>query len=481
MIFDVTHGYPHPLYNERVFCALGAGVGAAGALSDDAFDRAVTAIERFAHVARAAGVDRLRAFATSAVRDASNGGAFAEAVRARTGCEIHVLSGEEEARLSAEGAFHGLNARDGVAADLGGGSLEVARIRDGKTRDVASLPLGTVRLAAKIGGDRPRMAREIEKRLDRLSWLKKRPAQPLFLIGGAWRDFARLRIAEAGHPLKIIHGFTLPGGAVRRAARTLLEMDDRALADLPGVSANRRAAMPLTGLVMAGLADRLQPRRVTFSAAGVREGYARAHAPGGGDPGDPLLAAAAALAEREGRFGDASGAFMDWLAPLPAHVAASRERLQRAACALSDIAWREHPDHRAAYAFERSIQYPFPGIDHGERVFVALALHVRYGGRPDDGLVAPYLVLLSRRAFRHAEALGHALRLAHRISAGCPDLLKRSALEVDDKRISIRLPGGGAAPDPSRIERSFERLCAATRRRPGTVSATDRAAAATAS
>ena len=60
-------------------------------------------------------------------------------------------------------------------------------------------------------------------------------------------------------------------------------------------------------------------------------------------------------------------------------------RLRVAVCALSDIAWRDHPDVRAEESFRRLLQFPFIGIDHAERVLVAAAIHARYAGKPDDG------------------------------------------------------------------------------------------------
>ena len=80
MIFDVAAGYPHPIYNERVFCALGAGVGKRGHLPDDTIDDALAAVVRFARIVQEADAGPLYIFATSAVRDARNGSTLTAAV-----------------------------------------------------------------------------------------------------------------------------------------------------------------------------------------------------------------------------------------------------------------------------------------------------------------------------------------------------------------------------------------------------------------
>ena len=469
VIFDISEGYPHPLYNERVVCALGTGVGRSGTLPDDAMNTALVAIVRFVHLAEAAGVTTPGIFATAAVRDASNGKIFLNRVRKETGCPARILGGEEEAELAAQGVLFGLRVRNGVVADLGGGSLELAQIRKGGVRKLSSLPIGTMRLAASTRGNMRDMAKEIDTQLDRAEWLVKAPGGTLLTVGGAWRAFARLHISETGYPLSILHGYMIKPEAAYSTAQALAALDEEKLVELPDVVARRRETIPLTGLIMVKLMDRMKPRQVTVAGIGVREGYVCADMDEKQVTRDPLISGARGLARREGRYGDTADAFMEWLEPLFPAEKKERLRLRRAACALSDISWREHPDHRAAYAFERSIQHPFLGITHSERVFLALSLFTRYGGKANDSRVTGYSGLLSRRMIRRAQIIGHALQLGHRISAGNPEILARTSLRSRDNRLSIRLPGDGIAPHMSRIERSFKRLCEARQQRPGPV------------
>ena len=426
VIFNVTDGYPHPLYNERVFCGLGTGLGATGALPDDAMDRAVEAVVRFSRLARDNGVDRLDAFATSAVRDAANGGGLISSIHAMTGCEVNILDGQEDALRG------GLYVKDGIIADLGGGSLELAVLRHGKTREMISLPLGTMRLQARLSGDMKKMQAAVDTELDAVEWLGDHPGGKLFPIGGAWRAFARLKIVESNYPLNIIHGYTVPADSALQTATLLTGLSKQSAMSLENVVRQRRQSMPLTGLILRALINRAQPADITFSAVGVREGYVYDQMPSSQIAEDPLVAAASALAERDGRFGNTAERLLTWLRDIIPAENLCRRRLQIAVCAISDIAWREHPDYRASFAFDRAIQYPFFGLTHSERAFIALAVYLRYGGRPDDARVASIGSLLSKRAIRRAETLGYGLRLAYRISAGNPEFLDRSRLAIVD-------------------------------------------------
>ena len=131
-------------------------------------DRALIAIVRFSPLAVSNGVDRLEAFATSPVRDATNGGELLAAIHSLTGCPIKVLDGQEEALLSTQALQHRFHVEDGIIADLGGGSLELAALRKGEVKQMISLPLGTMRLQAKMYGDMVKMKKEICATLDEI-------------------------------------------------------------------------------------------------------------------------------------------------------------------------------------------------------------------------------------------------------------------------------------------------------------------------
>ena len=121
-------------------------------------------------------------------------------------------------------------------------------------------------------------------------------------------------------------------------------------------------------------------------------------------------------------------------------------RLRVAACALSDVAWRDHPSIQAAESFRRLVQFPFVGIEHAERVFLAAVIHSRYAGSPDDPALNPCIGLLSDGLRRRALLLGRVLLLGYRVSGSVPEILASARLRISGD--SVRLEVGKAARVP---------------------------------
>src|SRR5215510_8994009 len=107
VVFDRLARAPQLLFNEKVLAGLGTGISAKGTLNEDGVASALLNLGRFVRLAKSMGVSRLDMLATAAVRDASDGAQFAETVRKRWGLPVRILSGQEEARLSALGVLSG--------------------------------------------------------------------------------------------------------------------------------------------------------------------------------------------------------------------------------------------------------------------------------------------------------------------------------------------------------------------------------------
>ncbi|NBR91032.1 MAG: exopolyphosphatase, partial [Rhodobacteraceae bacterium] len=101
VVFDGAARSPAYFYNEKIMCALGAGLAKTGRLNPEGRVRALAAMRRFAQLAEGMGASPLTAVATAAVREAIDGAEFCAEVERETGIHIHVIDGEEEARLSA--------------------------------------------------------------------------------------------------------------------------------------------------------------------------------------------------------------------------------------------------------------------------------------------------------------------------------------------------------------------------------------------
>src|SRR6184192_1818667 len=131
---------------------LGRRAFTSGKLDREAAELALRTLKTFERLARARHVERLRVVATSAVREARNGAAFVRRLRRQTGLPVRVISGAEEARLIYRAARYALGLDGGpyLLVDVGGGSVELVLVQDGRALWLRSLPLGAARLSERF-------------------------------------------------------------------------------------------------------------------------------------------------------------------------------------------------------------------------------------------------------------------------------------------------------------------------------------------
>ena len=437
VVFEGLTRAPAPVFNERELCGLGATLAETGALAPEAVEPALDALRRFSAAARALGVGPLDAVTTAAVRDARDGERFRAAAARETGFSLRVLTGEEEARYAALGVVSAFPGATGLMADLGGGSLELVRLEEGELAEHATLPLGVLRL----GGLKPRRRTALAaERLEALPWLDRVRDEPVYLVGGAWRALARLRMAAKQHPIAVVHHYRMAPAEARKAAKEFTAADPANLRPGPeGMWPSRLATVPSGAGVLIALLERVRPGDVLFSAFGLREGLLFDRLPAAVRAQNPLHDACRAIARRDGRSVAYAEALENWLARATIPDLDAHRDVLPAAAFLSEIAWRQHPDLRAADAFARISRAPFVGIDHPGRVFLALAVATRYkSGLPAEADRAVSR-LLPQPAQAEARALGLSLRLAERLSCGEPAVLDGSHLATEDERLVLRV------------------------------------------
>jgi exopolyphosphatase/guanosine-5'-triphosphate,3'-diphosphate pyrophosphatase len=156
-------------------------------------------------------------------------------------------------------------------------------------------------------------------------------------------------------------------------------------------------------------------------------------------------------------------ALAEWTDRLFAGETATDRRLRLAACALTDIAWRSHVDVQAEESFHRLLQFPFIGIDHHDRVYLAAVVHARYGGGAGDPATAAALALLSAAQRRRARVLGRALRLAHRLSGCVGAILESTALHVEAGGVRLEIRRVEGIPDSDTLKSRLQDLAKALR------------------
>ena len=454
VVFDGAHRNPLPIFNEKAVLRLGRGLESTGRLNEEGVTQALVVMTRYQAVARAMGADPFEVLATAAVRDAQNGPAFVDALRVRLpGVAMRILSGEEEAALSADGLLCGIPRADGILADLGGGSLELARLDRGGFAGARTLSLGVLRLTERAGGDLVRARAIAEADLATVPWLAEGAGRDLYIVGGAWRALARIHMAQIGYPLNILHHYSIRREEARDLTAMIAGIGRRGLERLPGVARRRIDDLPIAAVVLRRVLRVTGARRVVFSANGLREGWLSRHMSEAERAEDPLIAAAREHARMLARDPGLPPALIDWTDQLFASEDREMCRLRHAACWLSDTGSLDHPEYRAEQAFARVLRQPGIGLDHHARAFLALAIAARYEAEPDAPFLSSARLLLDVASATRAEALGAALRLAYSLSAGTPDLLAGTRISVQASRLVLRLFGGGAYAGDSVLRR----------------------------
>jgi len=277
---------------------LGENLARTGVLADAPMARTLTAVKDYVAQAERLGATRIRIVATSAVREARNGRAFAAAVEQAIGRRVEVVSGEVEARLTLLGVRHGLGRLSGpvLTFDIGGGSTEYVLSEDDTIRSMVSLRLGVVPLAERFpfpGGADPARYRELydEVRRRLVGELPEaiRSAQVAHLIGtaGTVTALAALDLELVRYDPDRVQGHLLSRGAVERILGQLCGLTVGERASLPCLEPGRAdLIIPGTAIVMATL-DQIGIDQLRVSEFSLREGVLvdAIEAPDGSRPG----------------------------------------------------------------------------------------------------------------------------------------------------------------------------------------------------
>ena len=452
---------PIPIFNERALCALGAELKETGKLSETGRISAIVNIGRFTEIAREMGLADLQVVATAAVREACNGPEFVEDLESRFGIAIRVLSGDDEARMSALGVISAFPEADGIMGDLGGGSLELVDIAGGETRRYTSMPLGPLRLGVLSADRRPALIEKIDAELRNLDWLTCLHGRPIYAVGGAWRSLARAHMSDSSYPLQVIHGYELD----RRGALDYLDrISGGAAADggrIGGVSKRRYSSIALAALILARVMRLGDANCLKFSAFGLREGCLFDQLPADEKANDPLLASCSVIAGKSGRFPLAPELVERWIRGFVPELAARERRFLGAVSILSDIGWSEHPRYRGEHAFLKVLRLPVVGIGHEDRAFVALAILARYQGNFQIPAAAAISTLVPEKRRRDALKIGLALRLGLTLCGGVGRLLSRIEVRPNHDWVSIAYPRDMAVMHGEAVGRRIDELARA--------------------
>jgi exopolyphosphatase / guanosine-5'-triphosphate,3'-diphosphate pyrophosphatase len=424
-----------------------------GPLQPEPMERALETIELFAHFCRATGIERIRPLATSAIREASNRKEFVRAARKRSGLDVEVLSREEEARYGYLAAVNSTTLTDGVALDIGGGSMQLTRVEERLGRDARSWRLGAVVTTERfLSAERVKpkhlkaLRSYVADELASAKWLRGAPGR-LAGIGGTVRNLAAALTLEAGLPSYGVQGYCIERGALDDLVDKLADMTPSERRRVPGIKPERGDLILAGAVVVQSVMREGGFDAMEVTEAGLREGAFFEELLAGEDPpliGDVRAASVRNLAAQyhpETAHTDhvARLALEIWdaLAEAGVHPGEPEEReLLWAAALLHDIGTAVDYDDHHKHSRYLILNAGLPGFSPRETALIGQAARYHRKGRPTLGEFAP----LARKG---DEALltrcAAVLRVTEQLERPRDQTVRHAAVVVDDGRIELRL------------------------------------------
>ena len=282
LVVDAHDGSaPLPAFSHKQPLRLAEHIDESGAVRGSGIDALIDFTAEALVVADEKGCEEMLSFATSAVRDAVNSDALLDQVRERTGVDIEVLSGEDEARLTflAVRRWFGWSAGRLAVFDIGGGSLEIAGGVDERPDVAWSLPLGAARLARSFFDHGPSddELRQLRRRIrteiarDAGNLLRSGTPHRAAATSKTFRSLGRICGAAASGEGALVPR-TLPIEGLIEWIPKLIAMSPEELADLPGVSPSRTHQIVPGALVAEACMDIFDLAELEICPWALREG-----------------------------------------------------------------------------------------------------------------------------------------------------------------------------------------------------------------
>jgi exopolyphosphatase / guanosine-5'-triphosphate,3'-diphosphate pyrophosphatase len=255
-----------------------AGMGDEGVLAAAPMERAVATAAVFASFLEASGVDRVDVVATSAIRDAPNRDELLGEIGRRTGLEVRVISGAEEAWYGYLAIVNSTTLADGFGIDVGGGSVQVMRVADRRLLEAESVRLGAVRVSeAFLPGEqaKPKQLKAVREHVARtlgeFEWWAGNGGR-LAAIGGTVRNLASAVQKRMDLPDIDEQGFVLTRDALEELIKLLVERPASERGGLPGIKPDRGDVILGGALVVAAAMEHGGFTELEVAEAGLREG-----------------------------------------------------------------------------------------------------------------------------------------------------------------------------------------------------------------
>lgn len=269
------------LDDEKAQARLGEGLSESGAISDAAIERAIEALSRMKRICAGLGADIAAVVATSAIRKATNRAMVLTQIKAATGLDVEVISGEKEAELAALSVHHNFDMEQQrfAMADIGGGSVEIVVAVGDHTETIISLDLGAVFLTETYFHHDPVSSNEVDKvrKLIRKALKahgigKGLAVSCLIGSGGTMTNIGSMIMAMRGEQYESVHRYEVLHSEVIHMLALIARSTQKERLLIPGLNPERADIILAGILVVDELMRRLRTNLLRINGQGIREG-----------------------------------------------------------------------------------------------------------------------------------------------------------------------------------------------------------------
>ena len=441
LIYDNLLNSQIPIFNEKAICELGKNLDKTGKLDPKGSDFALSVLQRFKRILSNLKVKKFKIIGTAAIREATDSKLFVDKVQKILKKKVEVLTGIEEAENSALGVIIGFQRVNGVVVDLGGGSLELARVEKNIIYEKISLPLGVLRLFNQPKRNKDKINSIISFYLNKIEWLRKGKTKNLYLCGGTWRTLLNAHIYKTNYPLSILHQYKLPAIEALKFSNRLSSVKLIKSEKLVGVTKSRTNYIPIGSYILSSLIKICDPSNILCSVSGVREGSLINKAYLNILKKDSLNRSVHFIALKKGDFGENYIKLYNFLKKIfPNKDENFPFRLLLPACSLSNFDWGLGTYQRAELVFHEVINSPILKLSHNDRIKLGLVSFWRHCSTkyyPD----LEFLKLLSNSEITACRRIGAALRFASSISVISSIFYEKIKIYVaNEKTLILKVP-----------------------------------------
>lgn len=463
VVFSYQPNHSFKLLDElRQVVRLSEGMGDAQIIRADAFQRGLNALTTFSIYCKSAGITNIVATATSAVRDAANGQSFMNAVKDRTGLELRILSGEEEAHYGTLAVTNSMNLNDAITLDIGGGSAQLSHMKAKEFNSGQSWPLGAVRMTEnflKSDSDSTPSTKNIKALRKHINaqigdWRADKPTDlPLVGMGGTLRNLASIQQKQENYPVDIMHGYSLKKDALDNIVEMLISKTTVERKKISGLNPDRADIIVAGAIVAQELLAHTQASEIIISGQGIREGLLYDHL--FDSPNHSLVDNVRnfSILNLSRRYYD-NPAHNNWVQKLalelfdalePLHNYGTFEHeLLTSAALIHDIgmAINYYDHHKHGYFLTMSTA--LPGFSHREQALLALLVRYHRKGKPNLNNLGLDM-LWQADDLERVSKLSALLRMAEYLERSKAQRVKELRCHLDKNYLQIEVIADGDA------------------------------------